>query len=137
MYLLNTVVILLVSVYVVNARPAESPVTLNTTTGQKNVNAYPNRPEQTAGYSNPIATGSYPAGSNNGPSYDNTIPVDELNFPGEDAHRALASMFNMNIPTSGGFVGNPSQKQMPGFAPTGYASGGISASASAVSISSQ
>jgi hypothetical protein len=126
-----------VSVYVVTARPAKSPVTPNTTTGQKNVNTYPNRPEQTAGYSNPIATGSYPAGNNNGPSYDNTIPVDELNFPGADAHRALASMFNMNIPTSGGFVGNPVQKQMSGFAPTGYASGGISASASAVSISSQ
>lgn len=120
------------SVYVVTARPAKSPVTPNTTTGQKNVNTYPNRPEQTAGYSNPIATGSYPAGNNNGPSYDNTIPVDELNFPGADAHRALASMFNI-----GGFVGNPVQKQMSGFAPTRYASGGISASASAVSISSQ
>jgi hypothetical protein len=134
------------SVYVVSARPIETSNTPSTNTestgvrqGQQNVNAYPNRLEQTgAGYSNPIATGSYPAGSNSGPSYDNTIPVDELNFPGADAHRALASMFNMNIPNSGGFVGNPIQKQMSGFAPTGYrASGGISASASAVSISSQ
>lgn len=133
------------SVYVVNARPAESPSTttvesIDVRQGQQNVNAYPNRSAQTgAGYSNPIATGSgsYPAGSNNGPSYDNTLSVDELNFPGAGAHRALASMFNMNIPASGGFVGNPVQKQMSGFAPTGYASGGISASASAVSISSQ
>jgi hypothetical protein len=48
-------------------------------------------------------------------------------------------MFNMNLPsTSGGFIGNPVQKQMAGFAPTGYqAPGGVSASASAVSVSSQ
>jgi hypothetical protein len=139
-------VVLLVSVYVVSARPTETSVPSTTTEsvdvrqgwnqGQQNGNSYPNR-QQTQ--SNPIATGSYPAGSNSRPyGNDNTI-ANELNFPGADAHRAIASMFNMNLPsTSGGFIGNPVQKQMAGFDPTGYqAPGGVSASASAVSVSSQ
>jgi hypothetical protein len=129
-----------VSVYVVNARPTETSVPSTNTEsvdvrqgwnqGQQNGNSYPNR-QQTQ--SNPIPTGSYPAGRNSRPyGNDNTI-ADELNFPGADAHRAIASMFNMNMPGT-----KKVQKQMAGFAPTGYqAPGGVSASTSAVSISSQ
>jgi hypothetical protein len=136
-----------VSVYAVNARPVESSIPASTTTesidvrqglneGQQNGNVYSSRHPTGVVYSDPISTGSYAAGSDSGP-FGNTM-ANELNFPGADAHRAIASMFNMNIPTSGRFVGNPNQKQMSGFAPTTYqATGGVSASASAVSISSQ
>jgi hypothetical protein len=140
-----------VSVYVVNARPTETSVPSTTTEsvdvrqgwnqGQQNGNSYPNRQQTGVGYSsNPIATGSYPAGSNGRPSYayDNAFP-DEVNFSGADLHRPIVSMFNMNIPTNGGFVANNPipNNQLTGFAPTAFqAPGGVSASASAVSISS-
>ncbi len=139
------------SVYAVSARPAESSTPDSTTTesvdvrqgwnqGQQNVNAYPNRQQIGTGYSNPIGTGYYPAGSNSRPSYsyDNAFP-DQVNFSGADPHRGVVSIFNTNIPLQTGFVGNPVQNQLTGFAPTGFqlmATGGISASASAVSLSS-
>ena len=139
------------SVYVVCARPAdESSIPTSTTTeivdvrqswnqGQQIGNSYPNRQNTGTGYTNPIAAGTYPTGSNGRPSYgyDNAFP-DEVNFSGADLHRPVVSMFNMNIPNSGGFVANSiPNNQMIGFAPTGYqAPGGISASASAVSVSS-
>jgi hypothetical protein len=138
----------LVSVYAVSARPAESSTPAATTEsvdvrqgwnqGQQNVNAYPNSQQIGTGYSNPINTGSYPAGSNSRPSYgyDNAFP-DQVNFSAADPHRGVASIFNMNIPLQGGFVGNPVQNQVTGFVPTGFkATGGVSASASAVSVSS-
>jgi hypothetical protein len=137
-----------VSVYAVSARPAESSTPAATTEsvdvrqgwnqGQQNVNAYPNSQQIGTGYSNPINTGSYPAGSNSRPSYgyDNAFP-DQVNFSAADPHRGVASIFNMNIPLQGGFVGYPVQNQVTGFAPTEYkATGGVSASASAVSVSS-
>ena len=137
------------SVYIVSARPAEPSTPASTTIesvdvrqgwnqGQQNVNAYPNRQQTGTGYPNPIDTGSYPVGSNGRPSYgyDNAFP-DQVNFSGADTHHAITSIFNMNIPPQGGFAGNPVQNQVTGFAPTRYqAPGSVSASASAVSVSS-
>ncbi|XP_057375255.1 uncharacterized protein LOC130696190 [Daphnia carinata] len=146
---LNTLVVLSVAIYAVVARPTESPIKSTTTVesadsvdvrqgwnqGQKYSSSYPIGQSGTGYYPDPaVATGSYPAG-NTRPSYayDNAFP-DQVNFAGADAHRAIASMF---IVPNGGLVSNPAGNQVAGFAPTGYlAQGGISASASAVSVSS-
>ncbi|KAI9561349.1 hypothetical protein GHT06_012306 [Daphnia sinensis] len=146
---LSTLVVFSVAIYAVVARPTESSVTSTTTVesaesvdvrqgwnqGQKYANSYPTGQSGTGYYSDPsVAAGSYPAG-NTRPAYayDNTFP-DQVNFPGADAHRAIASMFT--VPT-GGFVANPVRNQGAGFAPTGYqAQAGVSASASAISVSS-
>lgn len=146
---LNTLVVLSVAIYAVVARPTESSIKSTTTLesaesvdvrqgwsqGQKYANSYPIGQSGTGYYSNPaVATGSYPAG-NTRPAYayDNAFP-DQVNFAGADAHRGIASMFT--IP-NGGLVSNPVRNQVAGFAPTGYqAQAGVSASASAISVSS-
>lgn len=135
-------VILVLTIYAVVARPTESTsaesvdVRQGWNKGHQHANSYPIAQAGAGHYSDPGATGSYAAGnSNSRPSYayDNTFP-DQVNFAGADAHRVIASMFTAS---NGGFVANPVQNQVTGFAPTGYqAPAAVSASASAVSVSS-
>ncbi|KZS16093.1 Uncharacterized protein APZ42_018222 [Daphnia magna] len=146
MLLFNALVILMVSAYAVNGRPTEtSKITSSSGSVVENQgwnesqrptpNIHPVS-QTVASTADSIPNGSSSTGSSSSlPSNVNhDVFSNQVDFAGADAHRALASLFG--IPSSG-FLANPVENQVAGFVPRGFRAGsGVSASATAVSISS-
>lgn len=134
----------MVSAYAVNGRPTETSK-ITSSSGSVVENQGWNESQRPTPNIHPVSqtvassTDSIPNGSSSSTSnlpsnVNHDVFSNQVDFAGANAHRALASLFG--IPSSG-FLANPVENQVAGFVPRGFRAGsGVSASATAVSISS-